>query len=1062
MAITFLRQRPRVASGIVLAVVCLAAATVWFGIRAIATSGTSPYVVPVVTDVNPDPNIVETTIVAEPAAVDIGGGLIASVLTFNGTVPGPEFRLKVGDTVIVHFENNIAHNTGIHWHGIELANASDGTPLSQNQVPPGEKFIYKFQVTRPGVFWYHPHHHSSTNQVFKGLYGSIIVTDPNEAALVADGIVPGADQTKTLVLTDMTVCQAVNPTQTYPLTLPHVSGGALAAQQGPHPDDLCDLSPIDEDGNARPPYAPGDVPNIQKAGSSGAVNEGNIVLTNGMNVGARDGTPSAPGSLALGAHTMDVQAGQGLRLQLVNAATTRFFRLRMTDAMGTQIPLVRIGGQGGILDRARVEGGVVGMFDFKYDSGEILIDPGDRQDVVAAIPTTAVGPITMWTEDFERSGAGFLNLPTVPVMHLNVTGAAVSPYTIAHDDLLRAAYPGNEQDEIMGPFAGLLDPSTFVPVKFGMGSEDIWLTNTGAALGVNSVQGHHDFAGDYTAIPHENSARFANLGDTLELTVTNQTGAHHPFHLHGFSIQPIDLTDTIPGAPVAGSPDGSPGTGPSYTFGYNEFRDNIDVPGGYTLRFRIRLEDRPLMDGVTPGGGMGRWVFHCHIFFHAVFGMISEFVASAADGNERPYVNVNFGEQYHEALGGDMLSVNGTYADTDGDAVTLSASLGTVTDNMDGTWTWDHTVTGAEGTQFVYITATDANGLKDQALFHVKVNGPPVVTVDDASGDEGSAIPIHGTVTDPDGDPVTHSWTVAPAGPVDAGTTCAIADPNALDTTVTCNDDGTFTLTLTASDGLNAPVAVDGTLTVSNVAPTISLGSPPSGSVYVIGSIVSVVANVADQGTNDSLTCSFFWDGGGPDSAAVAGGGICSQSNTFAAAGVYTSTVTVTDDDGGVGGPITVVIVVYNPDSKVTGGGTANSPAGALAADPLASGIANFNLNPLYHKGDTTPSGQAKFTFKSAGLAFDSTALEWLVVTGSKGQLRGSGTINDAGDYGFLLTVTDGGTGPGSGVDTFRMKMWDKSAGDAVVYDTTPGGAEDIDVSPTLPISGGSIVIHKE
>jgi hypothetical protein len=279
---------------------------------------------------------------------------------------------------------------------------------------------------------------------------------------------------------------------------------------------------------------------------------------------------------------------------------------------------------------------------------------------------------------------------------------------------------------------------------------------------------------------------------------------------------------------------------------------------------------------------------------------------------------------------------------------------------------------------------------------------------------------------------------------------------------VTCNDDGTFTITLTASDGINLPVAVDGTLTVSNVAPTISLGSPPSGSVFVIGSTVSVVANVADQGTNDTLTCSFFWDGGGPNSASVAGGGICSQSNTFVSAGVYTSTVTVTDDDGGVGGPITVVIVVYNPDSKLTGGAHASSPAGALASNPFTVGQVQLNANPQYQKLATTPSGQANFTFNAAGLKFSATALEWLVVTGGKGQLRGSGTIGNVGNYGFLLTVVDDGSGNNAPADRMRMKIWDKSAGDAVVYDTTPGGAEDIDVSPTLPIGGGNLTLHKE
>ena len=114
------------------------------------------------------------------------------------------------------------------------------------------------------------------------------------------------------------------------------------------------------------------------------------------------------------------------------------------------------------------------------------------------------------------------------------------------------------------------------------------------------------------------SARYAKLGDVLQLTVTNMTGAHHPFHLHGFSIQPISLTDTMAGPPPPpNSSDASPGIGPPYTFPYHEFRDNIDVPAGYTLTFRVRLDDRPQMDGVTLGGGLGRWVFHCHIFFHA-------------------------------------------------------------------------------------------------------------------------------------------------------------------------------------------------------------------------------------------------------------------------------------------------------------------------------------------------------------------------------------------------------------------------------------------------------------
>src|SRR4051794_16074269 len=96
-----------------------------------ATSGGDPYSVPSVLDINPAPNVVETTLTAEEATVDIGNGMVAHAQTFNGQVPGPTFKLNVGDTVIVHFRNHLSHASGIHWHGIELANAVDGTPFTQ-------------------------------------------------------------------------------------------------------------------------------------------------------------------------------------------------------------------------------------------------------------------------------------------------------------------------------------------------------------------------------------------------------------------------------------------------------------------------------------------------------------------------------------------------------------------------------------------------------------------------------------------------------------------------------------------------------------------------------------------------------------------------------------------------------------------------------------------------------------------------------------------------------------------------------------------------------------------
>lgn len=610
-----------------------------------ATTGVGPYEVPQVKDANNDPTIVETWIVADEATVNIGNGVTAKGMAYKSCsdkllsncttpgIPGPEFRLKVGDRVIVNFVNNLeksglnpeANVSGIHWHGIELNNASDGTEVTQPAVDPkGGKFVYDFIVSRPGIFWYHPHHHSSTNQVAKGLYGSIIIEDNKgyEQSL-RGGVIPSADQTKTLVLSDITVCNPGNNPVTYDDTvLPHVSGiTSWAINYQNHiltqsPSILCDTYPLDANGKLMPsPYGAGDVPNIQSPSLTGRMSEGFTVLTNGVTVGGRAGTPAEPGALAVGAQTLDVQAGQGLRLQIINPSPVRYMRLRLTDSGGTQVNLVRIGGQGGLLDYAVVEGGLVGSFDFKYGYGEILLPPAGRADVVAAIPPTASGVLTIWQEDFQRVDATYSWTPTVPVMHLNVTGTAAAPYAIANGTALLASLGGQAMVKVLGAATGNLDLDGGVQGSLNKDIQLTFWTNIGAfEASIDGVPMPRDFTGlgkDGLAAGgnpfYLASARHSTIANALELTVTNTTGAHHPFHLHGFSFQPKSLTSSTA----------------SYNFPFNEFRDIVDVPAFSTLTFRVSLDDRPTTKK-SVGGGLGRWLFHCHILPHATFGMMSE------------------------------------------------------------------------------------------------------------------------------------------------------------------------------------------------------------------------------------------------------------------------------------------------------------------------------------------------------------------------------------------------------------------------------------------------------
>ncbi|WP_300034139.1 multicopper oxidase family protein [uncultured Roseobacter sp.] len=116
---------------------------------------------------------------SEPVSLQIlpEGQNATALLGFNGSSPGPELRLRQGETLAVRFENHTDQPSSIHWHGIRLPNAMDGVPgLTQPLVQPGEAFDYSFTVPDAGTYWYHSHH-QSWEQVARGLYGPLIVEE---------------------------------------------------------------------------------------------------------------------------------------------------------------------------------------------------------------------------------------------------------------------------------------------------------------------------------------------------------------------------------------------------------------------------------------------------------------------------------------------------------------------------------------------------------------------------------------------------------------------------------------------------------------------------------------------------------------------------------------------------------------------------------------------------------------------------------------------------------------------------------------------------------------------
>ena len=98
-------------------------------------------------DRNPDPSILEIYLAAKVAEVEVAPGLRVKAWTYDGGLPGPLIRAKVGDRVVVHFTNELSEPTTIHWHGVRVPIEMDGVPnISQPEVKTGETFTYEFVV----------------------------------------------------------------------------------------------------------------------------------------------------------------------------------------------------------------------------------------------------------------------------------------------------------------------------------------------------------------------------------------------------------------------------------------------------------------------------------------------------------------------------------------------------------------------------------------------------------------------------------------------------------------------------------------------------------------------------------------------------------------------------------------------------------------------------------------------------------------------------------------------------------------------------------------------------
>jgi FtsP/CotA-like multicopper oxidase with cupredoxin domain len=108
-----------------------------------------------------------------PVAKQLGEATVR-MLAYNGSIPGPTLRVRQGSELRVEVTNDGDLEDTVHWHGLRLENAFDGTAETQAPIPIGGTFSYRLAFPDPGIYWYHPHIREDYGQEM-GLYGNIIV-----------------------------------------------------------------------------------------------------------------------------------------------------------------------------------------------------------------------------------------------------------------------------------------------------------------------------------------------------------------------------------------------------------------------------------------------------------------------------------------------------------------------------------------------------------------------------------------------------------------------------------------------------------------------------------------------------------------------------------------------------------------------------------------------------------------------------------------------------------------------------------------------------------------------
>lgn len=116
----------------------------------------------------------DITLSAEEKEQEVAPGVTQLRWMFNGEVPGPTLRGKVGDLFNVTLVNN-----GTMAHSIDFHASKVAPNVEMRTIKPGETLVYQFKADFAGIFYYHCGTDPMLHHIANGMYGALIVDPPS-------------------------------------------------------------------------------------------------------------------------------------------------------------------------------------------------------------------------------------------------------------------------------------------------------------------------------------------------------------------------------------------------------------------------------------------------------------------------------------------------------------------------------------------------------------------------------------------------------------------------------------------------------------------------------------------------------------------------------------------------------------------------------------------------------------------------------------------------------------------------------------------------------------------